>query len=41
MQHVLAAVCERFVFGALPRGERECAPGSLGDELPITVMLRT
>jgi hypothetical protein len=41
MQHVLAAMCERFVLVALPRGEMESTPGSLGDELPVAVMLRT
>lgn len=40
MQHVLAAMCQSFVFGVLPRGERVCAPGSPGDELPISVVLR-
>lgn len=40
LQSVLAAVCGRFVFGALPREETQNAPGSPGDELPITVVLR-
>ncbi|KAJ6090442.1 hypothetical protein N7486_009257 [Penicillium sp. IBT 16267x] len=40
MQHVLAAICSRFVLSALPRDERQCTPGSPEDELPITVVLR-
>ena len=41
MQHVLAAICSRFVLAALPRDERQCKPGSPEDELPITVVLRS
>lgn len=40
MQHILAAICSRFVLSALPRDERQCTPGSPEDKLPIIVVLR-
>jgi cytochrome P450 len=40
MQHVLAAICSRFVLTALPRDDVQCNPGSPEDKLPITIVLR-